>query len=63
MSFLTRRVAGGFGPIGVALTVYDIWRRLPQREQQRMLALARVSGTRSFELLKRQSAELQRRFA
>ena len=63
MSFLRRRVARRFGPIGVALTAYDIWSRLPERDQQRLIALVREHGARSFELVKRQSAKLQRRFA
>ena len=63
MSFLTRRVARRLGPIGVALTVYDIWNRLPEREQQRLIALARAHGSGSFKLLKRQSAKIQRQLA
>jgi dissimilatory sulfite reductase (desulfoviridin) alpha/beta subunit len=63
MSFLTRRVARRLGPIGVALTIYDIWSRLPEREQEHLIALARKHGVRSFKVIKRHSAKIQRRFA
>jgi hypothetical protein len=63
MSFLTRHVARRLGPIGVTLTLYEIWSRLPKREQERLIALAREHGKRSFKVIKRQSAKIQRQFA
>ena len=39
---LTRRV----GPLGLALTAYDIWRRLPPKQRKQLLALAREHGPR-----------------
>ncbi len=32
------------GPIGLALTAYDIWRRLPPRQRKQMLNIAREHG-------------------
>lgn len=32
------------GPVGVALTLYDIWRRLPPRQRKQLIALARKHG-------------------
>ena len=32
------------GPLGVALTLYDVWRRLPPRQQKMVLELARKHG-------------------
>jgi hypothetical protein len=32
------------GPIGVALTVYDVWRRLPPKQRQQAFDLARKHG-------------------
>ena len=32
------------GPLGVALTVYDVWRRLPPRQRKQVLDLARKHG-------------------
>jgi uncharacterized membrane protein len=40
--FLLRR----FGPIGVALTVYDVWRRLPTRRRRWLVAHGRRLGLR-----------------
>jgi len=34
------------GPIGLALTAYDIWRRIPPRHRRRLLAEARKHGPR-----------------
>jgi hypothetical protein len=32
------------GPIGVALTLYDVWRRLPPKQRQQAFELARKHG-------------------
>jgi hypothetical protein len=32
------------GPLGVALTAWDLWRRLPPKQRQQVLALARKHG-------------------
>lgn len=32
------------GPLGLALTAYDIWRRLPPKQRKQLLALAREHG-------------------
>jgi hypothetical protein len=34
------------GPLGVALTAYDIWRRLPPRQRKQVVDLARKHGPR-----------------
>jgi hypothetical protein len=34
------------GPIGIALTAWDIWRRIPPRQRRQMLDLARKHGPR-----------------
>jgi hypothetical protein len=34
------------GPLGVALTLYDVWRRLPPRQRKQVLNLARKHGPR-----------------
>jgi hypothetical protein len=33
-----------FGPIGVAVTVFDVWRRLPTRRRQWLVAHGRRRG-------------------
>jgi len=39
---LLRRV----GVVGLFLTVYDVWRRMPARQRKRLLAGGRRSGAR-----------------
>jgi hypothetical protein len=34
------------GPIGLALTAYDIWRRLPPKQRRQILAATRKHGPR-----------------
>jgi hypothetical protein len=38
------RLRPRLGPVGVALTVYDVWRRLPPRQRKLVLELARKHG-------------------
>jgi hypothetical protein len=40
LKLLTRRV----GPLGLALTAYDLYRRLPPKQRKQVLALARKHG-------------------
>lgn len=37
---LTRRL----GPVGLALTAWDIWRRLPPTQRKQVIAIARKHG-------------------
>lgn len=34
------------GPVGLALTAYDIWRRLPKKQRRQILDAARKHGPR-----------------
>jgi TRAP-type C4-dicarboxylate transport system substrate-binding protein len=38
------RLRPRIGPLGVALTMYDVWRRLPPRQRKLVLQLARKHG-------------------
>ena len=40
------RLKKRFGPIGIALTAWDIWRRLPPRQRKQILNIARKHGPR-----------------
>jgi hypothetical protein len=42
ISLLTRRT----GAVGVALTMYDLWRRLPPDQRRQVLEATRKHGTR-----------------
>ncbi len=32
------------GPVGVAITLYDVWRRLPPKQRKQLMSLARKHG-------------------
>jgi len=34
------------GPVGIALTAYDIWRRIPRKQREQILSAARKHGPR-----------------
>jgi hypothetical protein len=42
LRLLSRRA----GPIGLALTAYDIWRRLPKKQRRQILDATRKHGPR-----------------
>ena len=42
LRLLTRRV----GPVGLALTAYDIWRRIPPAQRRQILSATRRHGPR-----------------
>lgn len=41
MPLFTRLVARRLGPVGIVLTAYDIWRRIPPKQRKRIAAEAR----------------------
>ena len=40
------RLTPKVGPLGLALTAWDIWRRLPPRQRKQVLNIARKHGPR-----------------
>jgi hypothetical protein len=44
MSRLTRLLTRRAGPVGVALTAWDLWRRIPPRQRKMLLRQARKHG-------------------
>lgn len=40
------RLLRRMGPLGLALTAYDLWRRLPRKQRKRLLKQARKHGPR-----------------
>ena len=55
---LSRRI----GPVGTALTLWDIWRRLPPRQRRWVATQARKHGPRlAKQALAAQRARLRRR--
>jgi hypothetical protein len=51
------------GPIGIAITVWDIWRRLPPKQRKQVLNLARKHGPKAAAkvLEMRRAARARRR--
>jgi len=49
---LTRRL----GPVGVALTLWDVWRRLPPKQRRWVMRQARAHGPR----IAKQAVDAQR---
>ncbi len=45
--FGTRTLMRRLGPIGVALTVYDVWRRLPAKQREQLLDQGIRHGSRA----------------
>jgi hypothetical protein len=39
------------GPIGLAITLYDVWRRLPPKQRKQMLLLVRKHGPKAASKL------------
>ena len=46
MPRLRRLMTRRMGPVGLALTAYDIWRRIPPKHRRRLLKEARKHGPR-----------------
>jgi hypothetical protein len=43
---MARLVTRKIGPVGVALTLWDVWRRLPPKQRRWMMQQARTHGPR-----------------
>jgi hypothetical protein len=48
------------GPIGIALTAYDLWKRLPPKQRKALLDQARRHGPRLLEAAKTQRSKRRR---
>jgi hypothetical protein len=54
---LTRRL----GPVGVVLTAWDIWRRLPPRQRKQIMNVARKHGPKVASRVLKASARARSR--
>jgi hypothetical protein len=43
---MRRMFSRKLGPVGLALTAYDIWRRIPPKHRRRLMQQARKHGPR-----------------
>jgi hypothetical protein len=50
-----------FGPFGLALTAWDLWRRLPPRQRKQVLDLARKHGPKVAARAMQAQARLRNR--
>jgi hypothetical protein len=49
------------GPLGVALTAYDLWRRLPEAQRRQVMAAARKHGPKLASQAAQAAASRRRR--
>jgi hypothetical protein len=50
------------GPVGLAITLFDVWRRLPPKQRKQVLELARKHGPKAAaKLMQLQRARRGRR--
>ncbi|HET7043218.1 MAG TPA: hypothetical protein VFI37_00080 [Gaiellaceae bacterium] len=62
MPRVTRLLGRRAGPLGLALTAYDLWRRLPPKQRQRLLAETRKHGPRiAAAAMKKSTAQVRNR--
>lgn len=45
------RLTGRAGPLGLALTAYELWRRLPPKQRQQLLKAMRKHGPKAASKL------------
>jgi hypothetical protein len=57
LRLLTRRM----GPVGLVLTAYDIWRRIPKRQRRQIIDVARKHGPRAAAAVAKRSRRPRRR--
>jgi hypothetical protein len=56
LRLLTRRA----GPIGLALTAFDVWRRIPKRQRRQIVAATRKHGPRVAAQLMQRRGRIRR---
>ena len=49
------------GPVGLALTAFDLWRRIPKRQRRQIIAATRKHGPRVARQLIQRRRQLRRR--
>jgi hypothetical protein len=49
------------GPVGIAITLFDVWRRLPPKQRKQVLSLALIHGRGQPRSCSRSSTRRARR--
>ena len=57
------RLSRRLGPVGLALTAWDIWRRLPPKQRKQVLNVARKHGPKVASKVLKASARARERRA
>ncbi|MDX6510996.1 MAG: hypothetical protein QOE36_500 [Gaiellaceae bacterium] len=57
LRLLTRRA----GPLGLALTAWDIWRRLPPKQRKKIMQATRKHGPRVVKEVAKRRGDLKKR--
>lgn len=63
MPGVTRLLGRRAGPVGLALTAYDLWKRLPEKQRRQLLDQGRRHGTRLATTAAKQGATRLRKRA
>lgn len=58
---LTRLLGRRAGAMGLALTAYDLWRRLPEQQRRQIMAQGRKHGPRIAAEAVKRGAQLRKR--
>jgi hypothetical protein len=61
VAFLPRLLVRRLGPVGVALTVYDVWRHLPEKQRDQLLEQGVKQGGRAGRFVVNEGSKQIRR--
>jgi len=59
---LPRLLLHRLGPLGVALTVYDVWRHVPPTRREQLVQLARTQGVRAARFIEEKGSDQVRKW-
>jgi hypothetical protein len=59
----TSRLGRRAGPLGLALTAWDLWRRLPPKQRKRLMKAARQHGPKIVETARKHGPTVAARVA
>jgi hypothetical protein len=63
MSRLARLLTRRAGPVGVALTAWDLWRRIPPRQRKMLLRQARKHGPKIVKQARKHGPTIAKQLA
>jgi hypothetical protein len=63
MPGISRLITRRAGPVGLALTAWDLWRRLPPKQRKQLLKAAREHGPKLVETARKHGPSVASRLA